>query len=126
MTKQTEFQRANTEILQWRFASVPEGNVMPRLCEWQASRRIHHNPTSRTVACIGAWVALMPEFVELGVRQRVCGSPSINDGDSGSDVAKYLFGDPDLFDPARCHPADKGFVGTDHALVMNRIERLLS
>jgi len=32
-----------------------------------------------------------------------------------------LFGDEDMFRSRGSHPADEGFTGSDHALVMNRI-----
>lgn len=124
----TAQQRANAiEARDVMWPSVPPENVISGLYWWRDGIGAHQKPDCGTVACFGGWCAWWPSFRRQGVVADPSGAAVVDSGD-GSSVRfadKHLFGDDHVFDPRRSHPADKEFVGTDHALVLNRLNWLI-
>jgi hypothetical protein len=107
----TEQQMQNLrEALVW-WQTVPEANVYPGLLNWSKDDSTETN--CGTVACFGGWCARWPGLVAQGLNLQANGSP---DGSS-----YRLFGDTSIWCTRGHHFADTTFVGTDHALVTNRI-----
>ena len=123
--KQTERQRANTiEALTVMMPSIPVANIFPKLASWiDGEGEIPH---CGTVACFGGWCAIYPPFVAQGVgRCRQDGQPFLlKRGYSTTEVSQHLFGNPNMFRMRGffVHELDSG---TDHAIIMHRLQWLL-
>jgi hypothetical protein len=124
MIKVTAQQRANAiEARDVMWPSVPESNVTSGLSLWRDDYRPMEPPTCGTVACFGGWCEWYPPFrMQLSVS-----SPKV----ASWDAIVGLYGPSDdpnidgLLDPRGSHCADQGFRGSDHALVLRRINWLI-
>jgi hypothetical protein len=122
----TAQQRANAvEALEVMWPSVPPENVIRHLNHWREDAK-GTPPTCGTVACFGGWCAWWPSFMNQGVKAASGGAPISPSQAAGQRHAEqFLFGDPEMFDPRGCHPADQRFKGSDHDLVTNRLKWLI-
>lgn len=123
--KVTPQQRENAlEALNVMWPSVPPENVYPSLLAWRNSP-YREAPHCGTLACFGGWSEWWPPFrAQLGLNP--------GEGTSSWPRLARLFGPPGhkhidwLFNATGGHPADRGFEGTDHELVSNRLRRLIA
>lgn len=124
--KVTQQQRDNAlEALNVMWPSVPPENVFPDLEFWRETYG-YAKPSCKTIACFGGWCAWWPAFRRQGVRAASCGAPTDRTGRaSANEIGDQLFGDKAVFNVAGPHKADKGFKGTDHELVTNRLRWLI-
>lgn len=104
------------------WATVPPENVAGSLGAWSNSGG---RPHCDTHACFGGWCAWWPAFRAIGVRADPVGRPQTRNS-WGHEVASELFGDDCAFDARGMHPADRWFTGTDHALVVHRLNWMLN
>lgn len=81
------------------------------------------------VACLGGWVAVAPYFQALGVSPGAFGEPILKPLgiDSVGDVAKFLFGDSDMFNDRNGHELDAKVKGaaSDKKVATHRLNRRL-
>lgn len=130
MSAKTRKQLKNIrEALVW-WQTVPEENVYPYLNNWTSmydlkGRDVSNRQatTCNTIACFGGWACRHPSLIAQGAIINEYGWPEMKRGRYVEEygVAKRLFGDSELFKWRGQHEADKGFEGTDHALVTNRL-----
>lgn len=121
----TQQQRDNAlDALHNMWPSVPPENVFPDLGDWRDAES-DAKPSCKTVACFGGWCAWWPAFRRQGVRTFASGAPRPIGGGFSSDVALRLFGSAGLFTRRGMFNADRGFRGTDHELVTNRLHWLI-
>ena len=113
----------NSKIALARWMTVPPENVYPGLYGWNddPSAAAHCG----TLACFGGWVALMPEFVEMGVKKLPSGAPYF-EGDElkGFGITSIkLFGE-NLFNSRDRRSSENHSTKnlTDHGLVKWRLE----
>lgn len=121
----TQQQRDNLlEALNVMWPSVPPENVPAGLSVFRQDFD-YGAPNCGTVACFGGWCAWWPSFRAQGVWAGDVGRPEMEAGFPG-DVSELLFGHAMMF-KARGHAGmmDVGFRGTDHELVIHRLNWLL-
>ena len=116
--------------------SIPEESVARRLGRWSHKEVDNTHiasgakPPCGSTACFGGWCTTWPNFRAQGLYGSFSGCPQIDnseeDTEAGLVVAETLFGDWRLFAERCDHPADKGFIGSDHALVINRLKWALA
>lgn len=129
----------NVEIAQSYWKTIPKKNVFERLNRYLRGEHkadvkdrkfaASQSHNCETVACFGGWVPAMPEFAAMGVRAEIWGAPTMRVGSrtlDGSDVAGHLFGKEALFHSRGDCEYDWTFVGSDHALVANRLKKHLA
>ena len=113
-------QLKNSKIALRRWMEVPRENVYPRLMDWINEPSV--TPHCGTIACFGGWLAVMPEFVAMGVTRNRHGAPTGLDSVYGRDLSSTLFGAPDLF--SYTHPHEHlTRQSDDHLVVQNRLTR---
>ena len=117
-----EQQLKNTKIALRRWMEVPPENVIPGLHKWTSEH--YKNPDCGTLACFGGWLSVMPEFVKMGVKRTVIGSPYMDKVypmeypySNARLLGKYLFGNSTIFN-SRGRERTKI---TDHQAVQNRL-----
>jgi hypothetical protein len=127
-TRKLEIQLENLKIALWRWRSIPDENIVSNLMNWQEfdpRLRATQIPTCNTIACFGGWVALMPEFREMGVKVSEGGSPYMRRGGHvvyfDWCVADHLFGDSRLFQPKTV--TEQLLRESDRQVVIHRIKR---
>lgn len=102
----------NLILAAWRWSETKADRIIPRLCDWRCG----------TQACFGGHLVTWPEFADMGVRPYSAEyqepvMPSLAEGlYSSSAVARELFGCGQMFFPRI------GEKGTDHAVIVNRLE----
>lgn len=131
--KVTQQQRNNAlEALHVMWPSVPKKNVYKKLLNWRQRTTLNgeHDdyyaaPTCGTVACFGGWCEWWPNFrAQIGIKPDEARS-------AGWHEVTALFGDDsneaidNLLSMRGVHIADDGFVGSDHAMVSNRLRWLI-
>lgn len=95
----------NCEIFLSYWSTIPTENIAPNLRTWNTEPKAPHS--CKTIACSGGWLPAMPEFAATGVvtvisdfyPYGVSGHQEIPGLRYGADVAEYLFGDSELFQP---------------------------
>jgi hypothetical protein len=121
----TAQQRKNIETYLFYWKSIPKENVSKDLEYFRSDFEPSDIGTAscQTIACAGGWLALMPPFVEMGIRPDIIGAPVMNgveDSLATCFLSKKLFGNSNLF--LSRLPYEKG---SDHAVVRKRFEKLL-
>lgn len=113
-------QLKNSKIALRRWMEVPRENVFPKLADWSNEPSV--TPHCETVACFGGWLAVMPEFVAMGVKRMAHGAPWGLGPTGASNLALKLFGNSDMFAPTQHHEhLDRQ--SDDHTVVQNRLTR---
>lgn len=130
----TAQQRANAiEARDVMWPSVPEKNVDRDLEDWRVGESSTVAPTCNTIACFGGWVEWYPKF-----REQIPES-DLKGGFAWSGVVALFHGAlptmrlsdgsqrvlPEIVNTRGHFPSDIGFTGTDHALVLNRLNWLI-
>lgn len=117
--KVTAQQRANAiEARDVMWPSVPLENVFSGLALWRSNDRATDPPTCGTVACFGGWSEWWPPF------KTQIENSGASVGYEWNGVVR-LFGDTSIVCTRGLHPADQGFEGGDHAVVLNRLNWLI-
>lgn len=110
LTAQKEFWKFNLELARSLWTQVPVNEVSKNLRLWSCG----------TQACFGGHLGTWPKFQELGIKSSPADGSPIADTDARNNpwnLPWVLFGAGGLF----C-PAEKTEEGTDHEIVLNRIE----
>lgn len=111
----------NVELSDWRDADASELSEA-EVEDYAAA------PSCGTICCFGGWLPWSPYFAAMGVHPlRQSGAPAIGEGGSeetGSGVARYLFGTGYLFEVARSDEAVTH--STDYDIVAARIRDRLA
>jgi hypothetical protein len=136
--KQTQQQRANTlDALNNMWPSVPYENVAEKLMYWRTWKEFGNVPDCGSVACFGGWCAWWPAFRAQGVIMGAYGSPRLKNEQDYNNYDDYdheidtrhicmkLFGVMALFNARDYFIADRNFKGTDHELVLHRLQWVL-
>jgi len=124
----TQQQRDNLlDALNVMWPSVPPDNVAPNLYTF-IEGGYAKDIDCGTVACFGGWCSAWPAFISQGVEREIDGVPFMGKSyparKIGLEVASVLFG-YSIFSVRGGCQADDDFIGTDHALVTNRMQWLL-
>ena len=112
-------QLENSKIALRRWMEVPRKNVYPELQGW--TNEPQKSPDCGTLACFGGWVAVMPEFVAMGVRRDHAGRPVGLKTTTSDELAWLLFGDSNIFE-VTSFTEDRETNYNDHKVVKNRLK----
>lgn len=130
----TAQQRANAiEARDIMWPSVSEKNVDRDLEDWRVGESSTAAPSCNSIACFGGWVEWYPKF-----RQQIP-EGCLKGGWSWSSVVELFHGPlptmrisdgsqrmlPEIVNTRGYFPSDIGFTGSDHALVLRRLNWLI-
>ena len=112
-------QLANSKIALKRWMEVPRKNVSPGLMHW--TDNTDKAPDCGTVACFGGWLAVMPEFVAMGVSRTRNGRPDGFGQANPAALSVLLFG-KSMFSMTSLEEDDEA-KGNTHKVVQNRLKK---